>query len=286
MTPHVDPQFGLTWEVRGADKTARVLDVDVFSVRGLISPADGITTLSPLAYAREAIGLGLAAQEFGATWFGNGASPKHVIKHPMVLNPAGIQRIREKFEATYGGAGSNGTMVLDEGMTIEKTSVPAEDSQFLETRRANWSEIAGWFGVPPQFVGDFSRATWGNAEQMDIFLAKYTLSAWCRRIEDEVSAKLYTQAETDGGQYAKFAMQALLRGDSKARGDFYRVMRDGIVTPNEIRAWEELPPLPGFDTPLVPGNMGGAPPDDADQSGNDNPAPTIPADDPDNRTRI
>lgn len=258
--PHIDSGELLYRVERDGVTALDVPAMDVLHVPGL--GVCGIEGMSVIRYARETIGLGMAATEFGAAFFGDGANPRMAVTHPGELGPEAAERLATQFDKTYGGIGNAmKTLVLDEGMKMERMSIPPDEAQFIETRKMNRGEIAGLFRVPPMFIGDFERATWSNAEQSDIFVAKYTLASWIRRWEDEFNRKLLSQRQKAQGFYFQFNLNALLRGDIKARSEFYRVMKDGVMTPNEIREKEDLPHLDGFDLPMVPSNMGGAKPE-------------------------
>ena len=257
----------LVYEVRVEGLGAlEVPPLDIIHIPGF--GYDGLEGLSAIRYARETIGMGMAATEFGAAFFGRGANSSMVITHPGDLGPEAAARLAAQMDKTYGGiVNAMKTIVLDDGMKMERVSIPPEEAQFIETRKMNRGEIAGLFRVPPMFIGDFERATWSNAEQSDIFVAKYTLASWIRRWEDELCRKLLSQRQKAAGVYFQFNLNALLRGDIKARSEFYRVMKEGVMTPNEIREKEDLPRLPGFDLPMVPANMSGTPPEQQPASG-------------------
>lgn len=272
--PRVGEGRTLTYEVRrDGDNPLEVPALDIIHIPGF--GYDGLEGLSAIRYARETIGMGMAATEFGAAFFGRGANSSMVVTHPGDLGPEAAARLGAQMDKTYGGlANAMKTMVLDEGMKLERISIPPEEAQFIETRKMNRGEIAGLFRVPPSMIGDWERATWSNAEQGDLYVAKYTLASWLRRWEDELCRKLLSQRQKAQGVFFQFNLNALLRGDIKARSEFYRVMKEGVMSPNEIREKEDLPRLPGFDTPMVPANMNGTKPDatPGDHPTNDPPA--------------
>lgn len=234
----------------------------------------GLRGLSLVEYMREAIGLGLAAQQFGSAFFGDGANPRFIVTHPGEVGPEGLQKLSTQLNAMYSGLqNAMRAAVIDEGMKVEKLSISPNEAQFLDTRKDNRVEIAGAMRIPPQMIGVYDRATWSNSEQMDIFVVKYTLSSWVARWEQELNAKLLTERQRMSGMFWKINMNGLLRGDMKARTEYYRVMMQGVLAPNEIRALEDFNTIPGLDTPFVPLNMG-QPADDPQAFD------TPPADDP------
>ncbi|WP_373053893.1 phage portal protein [Thioalkalivibrio sp.] len=231
---------------------------NVIHVPGLMLDEQGLKGLSFLEYARHVIGLGLAAQEFGGQFFGSGASPRFIVSHPDTLAPEAAQRLANQLNTVYGGrSGAHKWAVIDEGMRTEKLSFNPEEAQFLDTRKDNRVEIAGMLRVPPQVLGIYDRATYRNAEHMDLFVVKYTLSSWIAKWEAELDNKLLTAQDRTNGQHFKFNVNALLRGDTRTRAELYQVMlQHSVMTPNEVRGKEDLPAIDGLDEPLPPHNAG------------------------------
>ena len=236
---------GTTFNAMAAD----ILHIPGFSL-------DGLRGLSFLKYMKEAIGLGLAAQQFGSAFFGDGANPRFIVTHPGEVGAEGLSRISNQLNEMYGGLkNAMKAAVLDEGMKVEALSFNAEQSQFIESRKDNRVEIAGAMRIPPQMIGVYDRATWSNAESMDIFVAKYTLSSWVVRWEQELDRKLLTDRQRQSGMYFKINLNAIMRGDTKARTEYYKAMLQGVLSPNEVRALEEFNTIPGLDEPFIPLNM-------------------------------
>jgi HK97 family phage portal protein len=228
---------------------------DVFHVRGV--GGDGIQGWSVLKLARESIGLTLAAEYFGAGFFGNDASPGGVLKHPEKLEPDARKNLKESWtEAHAGATNSRRLAVLEEGMEWQQIGIPADDAQFLETREFQVTDIARWFRMPPHKLQQLLRATFSNIEHQSIEYVTDTLMPWLRRWEHEANRKLLGPAER-GDLFFEHLVEALLRGDSKARSEFYRQMFGiGAMSRNEIRQRENLNPIDGGDTLMVPLNMG------------------------------
>lgn len=240
---------------------------------------DGLVGYSPLTVAREAIGLGLAAQEHGARFFTNGANPGGVLEHPGHLGPEAINNLRASWVDRHGSAAnSHRPAILEEGMKWHQLSISNRDSQFLETRKFQISEIARIFRIPPHMVGDLERATFSNIEQQSIDFVVHTLRPWLVRIEQVLNWELFDESER-GEYFAEFNVEGLLRGDSAARGAFYTQMFNlGAFSPNDIREKENLNPVEGGDERFVPLNMvtlvnAGKPPEPA-------PAPVVEEDEP------
>jgi HK97 family phage portal protein len=210
------------------------------------------TGLSVISYARQAIGLGLAAEEFGARFFGEGAHMTGVVEIEADLDVARARQIKENFTASHSGLKNSHTVgVLSGGAKWKPISVSPEDAQFLGTRAAQNLDIAMLFGVPPHMLGQVDKTTsWGTGiEQMGLGFLAYSLSAWLGRFEDAWSAMLSRP------QTARFNADALLRTDTAGRYAVYSAARSaGILTTNEIRALENYGPIDGGDDIAAPLN--------------------------------
>ncbi len=227
----------------------------IFHVVGL--SYDGIKGLSPIDQAREAVGLALATEEYGAKFFGNGARPGGILEHPGVVKDP--ERLRESWNKVYQGTrNSNKIAVLEEGLKYHEIGLSPEASQFLQTRKYQLNEICRIFRVPPHMVGDLERATFSNIEHQSIEFVQYTIRPWLVRWEQAVFTKLLNEQEKTL-YYAKFNVDGLLRGDFATRMQGYATARqNGWMSVNEIRELEELNPISdekGGNDYLVNGNM-------------------------------
>ena len=191
---------------------------------------------SPVTLSRQAIGLGIAAEEFGASLFGNGSIPKGVIKTAKRLTPEAAANLRRSWEVMHQGTKSaNGTAVLEEGMTWESITIPPEDAQFLATRQFQVLEIARIYRLPPHKLGDFSRATFSNIEETNLDYLMTSLMPWLIQVEQEWGRKLLTREDRRAGYFLKHDMSALLRGNMQARADYYtKLQATGALSPNQI----------------------------------------------------
>lgn len=270
-------RIGLVYDFRMPDgKVYSLGQADVLHIPGL-SP-DGICGISPVQYAAQSIGLGLAAEQFGASFFGSGSMPSGVITLQGKLNKEQAQAFRDAWQSTYGGlSNAQRTAVLFEGAKWERITIPPNDAQFLETRKFQVSEIARWYRIPPHMVGDLDRATFANIEHQQLEFVIHTLRPWLVRFEQEFNRKLFPSS-TEGRPsdlYAEFSVEGLLRGDIKSRSDYYVKGRQwGWLSANDIREKENMEPIDDGDVYLTPLNMvpaGSAPADGAD-------APQDPAD--------
>lgn len=218
---------------------------------------DGIIGVSPITYAREAMGLALATEEFGARFFGNGARPGGVLEHPGVLKDP--EKLRESWNKVYQGtANSHKVAVLEEGMKYHEIGMSPEDSQFLQTRSFQIAEICRIFRVPPHMVGDLSRSTFSNIEHQSIDFVVHTIRPWLVRWEQAITRALLSEEERTI-YYAKFNVDGLMRGDFVTRMNGYAIARqNGWMSANEIRALENMNKIPadqGGDLYLLNGNM-------------------------------
>jgi len=216
----------------------------------------GLVGLSPIDYHRESIGLGLAAEKFGANFFGRGSHLDVVLSHPKTLSDDAMKRIRQKWAERYQGINKSFEPgIVQEGMTVTPISIPPEQAQFLETRQFQVTDIARIFRVPPHKIQDLGRATWGNIEHMGLEFVTDCLQPWLIRWEQTITWKLLTPAERKT-IFAEFLVDALLRGDTASRFDAYvKAITNGIMNRNEARAKENLAPYDGGDVYLVPLNM-------------------------------
>lgn len=216
---------------------------------------DGFNGYSVITMARESIGLGMAAEEFGSRFFGQGAQPGMVVSHPGKLGDTGFKNLQHSLSEKYEGLGhAHRLMLLDEGMKMEKVGLPQKDSQYLETRVFQIEEIARWFNLPPHILKNLDKATFSNIESQAQELVKYCLRHWMVRIEQHCDIQLLPAAARKT-YYHKWNAEGLLRGDSKARAEFYKSLWNvGAISINEIRAKEDLNPVEGGDTHFVPLN--------------------------------
>ena len=228
---------------------------DVLHIPGL--GFDGLVGYSPIAMAKNAIGLAIATEEYGASFFANGAAPGGVLEHPgTIKDPA---RVRESWQSTFGGSrNSNKIAVLEEGMTYTPIGISPEQAQFLETRKFQINEIARIFRIPPHMVGDLEKSSFSNIEQQSLEFVKYTLEPWVIRWEQAITKALLNPAEKPH-VFVTFNLEGLLRGDYVSRMSGYATARqNGWMSANDIRALENLdliPPEAGGDLYLVNGNM-------------------------------
>ncbi|GAA3550760.1 phage portal protein [Nonomuraea rosea] len=230
---------------------------------------DGVCGVSPIRAAQQAIGLGLAAEEYGARLFGSGNLMSGILQTEQRLEPDQADALKARWKAKMSGLDkAHDIAVLDSGAAFQPVSLPAKDSQFLESRSFEVEEIGRWFGVPHFLLGLTAKSTsWGTGlEQQAIGWVKFDLHpTWLAPTEQRLTKELLGASVT-----ASYKIEGLLRGDSRSRAEFYRVMREvGAFSANDIRHLEDLPPVPDGDVYLQPMNMVplGTEPEDKGQGG-------------------
>ena len=228
---------------------------DVLHIPGL--GFDGLVGYSPIAMAKNAIGLAIATEEYGAKFFANGATPGGLLEYPGTVKDP--DRVRESWNKGFSGSQNAGKVaILEEGMKYTPISIAPEQAQFLETRKFQINEIARIFRVPPHMVGDLEKSSFSNIEQQSLEFVKYTLDPWVVRWEQSLSRALFTPEEKKQ-YFFKFNVEGLLRGDYQSRMNGYATARqNGWMSANDIRELENLDHIPaeeGGDLYLINGNM-------------------------------
>lgn len=228
----------------------------VWHWRGLTK--EGLWGLSVLSMHRNAVGLARATEEFGSTYFGNGAEPGVVLKHPGELGEEGYDRITENWEQAHMGLNkSHRVAILEEGMTIEKIGFNPQDSQFLDTRKFQVIEIARMFGIPPHLLFELTNATFTNIEHQSLEFLIYHLRPWLVNFEQQIKRSLFLDRERKSGYYSEFLVDAIERGDLTTRFQAYVAgLGNGIFTINDVLRKENLNTIGAQgNTRLIPMNM-------------------------------
>lgn len=228
----------------------------VFHLKALST--DGLMGISPITQCREALGLALAAQEYGARWFSNGARPSGVLESPAILTQESYDRLKAQWASTYQGlSNANRVAILEEGLKYSQIGLPPEDSQFLETRQFQIAEVARIFAVPPHMIGDLTNATFTNIEHQGIDFLQHSIRPWLVRWEERILLSLFLPQDQER-YYAEFNAEGLLRGDTASRYTAYSIGRqNGWLSADDIRSLENMNPLPDGqgEMYLVPLNM-------------------------------
>jgi len=254
--PRRNAQGRLVYQA-GADELA---PRDVIHIRGLSQ--DGLVGVSPIGAARNAIVLAAAAERFGSKYFSNESKSGGYIIQPVQTNTRSKRQQQDNVSASDmdgqgGPANAHKPKILDPGVKFLPTTIPPNEAQFLETRAIQVAEISRLYRVPLVLLDSAAATAWGSGiEQLMIAFIANTIAPLAQDWEAELSAKLLTDAERADGLYIRLDLRALMRGDMQARASFYQsAIQNSWMTPNEVRAREELPPLPGGDQAFRPLNM-------------------------------
>ncbi|WP_369115065.1 phage portal protein [Edwardsiella tarda] len=255
VVPKLNSQWEPVYQVTFPDGSSETLSQnEIWHVR--ILTLDGLNGLSPIAYARQAIGLGMATEEHGSRLFSNGAVTSGVLQTDQSLSNEAFDRLKKDFEDRHQGlSNSHKPMILEMGLKWNQISLSSEDAQFLETRKFQLEEICRIFRVPMHLVQNTDRATFNNIENLGIGFINYSLVPYLTRIEQRINIGLI-KASKQGRFYAKFNAGALLRGDMKSRFEAYATAINwGMYSPNDCLELEDRNPRPGGDVYLTPMNM-------------------------------
>lgn len=238
-----DDRYRVTYKVQKHSR--EVTSRDILHLRGLSS--DGFSGMSTLTAAREAVGLAIATERHGARLFANGAKASGIATHQGTLSDPAADRLKKSIEDSISGDNLHRVLLLEEGLQWTQLSMTSEDSQFIETRKFQLSEIARFWRIPPHKIGDLERATFSNIEHQDIEYGKDSLLPRLTRMEQRYNLGLLAQLERKEFFFGHL-MDAQLRGDTKTRYEAYdRAIRAGFMSPNEAREKENWNTVDGLD---------------------------------------
>jgi len=242
------------WRDENNNEVVR-LKKDIFHIPGF--GFSGLVGKSMIQIAREAIGLGLSQEQYAARFIGSGTHPAGVLEMDGSLGEKGRKQFKESFQKQYAGLGkSHNVMVLEYGLKYKGLSMNMQDAQFLESRKFQMSEIAGFYRVPPHKVGIHgSNSNYNNLEQENQSYIDSNLSHWVSRWEHALNMQILTEQQRSSGLYFKFLMHALLRGDMTARGEYQQKLWQMGLPFNRILEMEDMNPVPGGDVGFIPLNM-------------------------------
>ena len=217
---------------------------------------DGIKGLSPIDQCKKAIGWGMAIEEYGNTFFKNGAKLSGVLSTDRSLSETAIDRLRKSFNNTYSQlSGSNQTAILEEGLTFKPVGISPDQAQFLASRTFSLEEICRIWNIPPHMLADLSKSSFNNIEMQSQEFVTYTLLPYLTRIENEMNLKLFRTSDV-GKLFIKFNVGGLLRGNTKDRSEFYtKMINTGVMSINEVRALEDLNKIEDGDKHFMQMNM-------------------------------
>ena len=227
------------------------LPTEILHIKGL--SFDGVKGYSVIAQAKNSIGLGMAVEEFGSTFFGQGGKPAGVISVPGKLNSEAIQNMRKSWEDMHATVkNAHRVAILQNGVTYQTIGTPPDDAQWIASRSFQLQEVARWFKIPASKIGA-GAGTYSSLEQDNLAFLQETLRPWLIRWEQEINFKLISSLDQ---LYAEHNQDALLRGDTAGRSAFYAsALSWGWLSRNDVRALENLPPFEGGDAYMIPKNM-------------------------------
>jgi HK97 family phage portal protein len=227
----------------------------IWRVAGLSS--DGVTGLSPIALARETLGLSVAMERSANRMFSNGSQTSMTLEFDHTLTEDQIENLRSQWAENYAGwKNAHKPLILESGMKASPIGMNSTDAQFLEQRKAQVTDICRWYRVPPHMVGDLDRATFSNIEHQSIEFVTHTIRPWLVRLEQSMARDLLSESERRSGLYVQHTVEGLLRGDTKSRYDSYATaITNGWMSRNEVRKLENMNPEQGLDDFIVPLNM-------------------------------
>ena len=237
------------------DTIVRLTSKEVMQIPGL--GFDGLVGYSPIAVAKNSIGLSMACEEYGSKFFSNGAAPSGVLEHPGVLKDP--EKVRDSWQAAFGGSQNAGKVaVLEEGMKYSPISINPQEAQFLDTRKFQIEEICRIFRVPPHMLGDLEHSNYSTLEEQSLEFVTYSLQPWLIRIEAAISRSLLKKEEK-GNYFARFNVDGLLRGNYESRMQGYATgISNGFMSVNDVRRlenWDLIPEEEGGNLLLVNGSM-------------------------------
>lgn len=214
------------------------------------------SVIDPVDIARDAMGLGLALEEYASKYFANGASVSGIVEYPIAMKEEAFKRFKNSFQENFQRLqNAFNVMFLEDGAKFQKISNNPEESQAIDARKFQVIEICRFFSVPPHKVMDLERATFSNIEQQNTDAVQTCLNPICVKLELTVYKDLLTPKERKK-YYAKFSTNALLRGDTDARKEYYNTgVQNGYLSPNDVRELEDMNPYEGGDIYMVNGNM-------------------------------
>ncbi|WP_276605451.1 phage portal protein [Vibrio sp. H11] len=246
-----------TYAVTGDDVRPRaVAPEDMIHVKAI--GADGKVGVSPIAQCREAFALAQETQGYGNQFFRSGGKPTGIVSVKSPLDKGTWERLIERWRKSKREMQSqdNKTLFLPSELAYQSITIPPEDAQFLETRKFSRSEIAGIYNVPAHMINDLEKATFSNISEQAIQFVRHTMIPWVVKWEQELNRKLFTEQERRAGYYVKFNLNGLLRGTAKERAEFYsKAIRDGWLTRNQVREFEDMNAADGLDTYLLSADL-------------------------------
>jgi len=254
VQPKLKDDWSVEYKVTFSTGQETLSQDEIWHVR--LFTLDGLVGLNPIAYARQALGLGQAMDAHAAKLFTNGAVTSGVLRTEQQLTDEAFGRLKTEFQGEHMGvANAYKPMILEMGLDWKPISLNAQDTQFIESKRLTEAQICGLFRVPPHLVANMDKMTLNNVEQLGMSFVNYSLVPYLTRIEHRIQVGLLSEKDRLN-HYAKFNAGGLMRGDLKGRYESYgKGIQWGILSPNDCRELEDLNPREGGDVYLTPMNM-------------------------------
>lgn len=254
VQPKLKDDWTVEYKVNFKSGEQTLTQKEIWHVR--LFTLDGLNGLNPIAYARQALGLGQAMDAHAAKLFTNGAVTSGVLRTEQQLTDEAFGRLKTEFQGEHMGvANAYKPMILEMGLDWKPISLNAQDTQFIESKKLTESQICGLFRVPPHLVASMEKMTLNNIEHMGMSFVNYSLVPIMTRIEHRIQVGLLNEKDRLT-HYAKFNAGALMRGDLKGRYESYgKGIQWGILSPNDCRELEDENPREGGDIYLTPMNM-------------------------------
>ena len=245
----------LVYKIRDGTKLRELDRSQVFHIPGL--SFDGVIGMTPIEYAGSAICLGLSYEQFGNSFFNNGANASGAFTHPNSLSDIAFERLKADLTKNYTGLANTGKpMILEEGMDFKPFTIKPVDAELLGNKKFQIEDVARIYRVPLHLIQNLDKATFSNIEQQSLEFVMYTMLPWFKRWEENINMQLLTQQERMAGYYLEFKIDSLLRGDAKSRAEAYSIARQwGWMSVNDIRKLENMNSIPNGDIYLEPLNM-------------------------------
>lgn len=251
-----DGRLGFLYTERRSGTVYRYNEDEIFLLPGFST--QGRLGLSVVQYMAQSIGMALSAEEYGARFFQNDATPGGILSHPTHFkDKEARENFRKAWQRAQTGSNRQKTAVLEDGMKFEALGITNVEAQFLESRKFQISDIARVFRMPLVLLGETEKSTsWGTGiEQFMLAFVTHTIRPWCTRWEQGLALDFFVDDAGEPEFFCEFLLDALLRGDIKTRYEAYsKGIQDGHLLRNEAREMENRNPLPGLDEPLTPSN--------------------------------
>ncbi len=221
----------------GTGRTRRLLQDEVLHLRDRSD--DGLIGRSRLQRAAATVRAGLTIQDFASAMYNNGAHPSGVLEADGKLGKEALDALKTQFKDAFTGPGNAAkAMVLDQGLKWKSVSISPEDAELLASRRFTVEELARVFGCPPPIIGDLSHGTFTNSETAGRWFAMHTMLPWLRKLEAEFARSVFSETDSDT-HHLELDLTGFLRGDPETRWKSHEIgVKNGILTPNEVRLAE------------------------------------------------